>query len=323
MRARCRRITSWLTRLLEEMGYDTIDGKIVGIVGYLFSPISGQWVPEIQKESNSNGDLTKKCHIQVESTSSLESSVSHSSLLLDATTVILLSILNRSLVALRLTLSHEAAATLERTGQVAGSGLAEHVNLDEVGLESALEGNDGLDEERVGVLHVQVHNTHHADAHQLTADQLAQLRLVVIHVGGSHGLGLLAAAQGSRLDVLKGRHVYHELVSEAHHWEGDQIQRTQRHSGGKRISTRTLFLIDLRLGVQVDSQDDHIGQDIQAANQHQNIGVFKGNLLGELHHHQDNGQICTVTQISLTIPNVNMIPSLTPEGTPFCRTKPL
>lgn len=128
-------------------------------------------------------------------------------LLLDTTPVVLLRVLDRGLVALGLALGHEAAAGLEGARQVAGGRLAEHVDLDQVGLEGTLEGDDRLDEERVGVLEVQVHHTHHAYTHQLAADQLAQLGLVVVHVGGGHGLGLLASAHGRRLDVLEGRHV--------------------------------------------------------------------------------------------------------------------
>lgn len=75
-------------------------------------------------------------------------------LLLDTTTVVLLGVLDGGLVALGLTLGHEATGALKGTGQVTSGGLAEHVDLDQVGLEGALQGNDGLDEEGVGVLHV-------------------------------------------------------------------------------------------------------------------------------------------------------------------------
>lgn len=128
-------------------------------------------------------------------------------LLLDTAAVVLLRALDRGFVALGLALGHEATSILEGAREVTSSGLAEDVDLDQVGLEGALQGDDGLDEERVGVLHVQVHHRHHADTHQLATDQLAQLPLVVVHVGGSDRLGLLAGTHGGRLNVLERSHV--------------------------------------------------------------------------------------------------------------------
>jgi len=132
----------------------------------------------------------------------------HCLLLLDTAAVVPLGILDRGLVALGLGLGHEAAAALEGTSKVSGGGLTEDVDLDQIGFDGALERDDRLDQQRVGVLHVQVHHTHHAYTHQLAAHQLAQLSLVVVHIGGCHGLGLLAGAQGRGLDVLERRHVW-------------------------------------------------------------------------------------------------------------------
>lgn len=39
------------------------------------------------------------------------------------------------------------------------------MNLGQVALESGLDGQDRLDEERVGVLHVEVHEGHDGDTH--------------------------------------------------------------------------------------------------------------------------------------------------------------
>merc|ERR1711939_1126926 len=50
------------------------------------------------------------------------------------------------------------------------------MHLSQVALERALDGDDALDEQRVRVLEVQVHDGHHADAHELAAPRLAQLR---------------------------------------------------------------------------------------------------------------------------------------------------
>lgn len=129
-------------------------------------------------------------------------------LLLNTTAIVLLRLLNRRLVTLDLTLVHEAVASLEWPLQITGGRLAEDMNLDQVRLERALERDDRLDQERVGVLEVQVHHAHHANAHQLALDQLAQLRLIVVHVGRRHGTGFLAATHRSGFDVFEGRHVW-------------------------------------------------------------------------------------------------------------------
>lgn len=134
-------------------------------------------------------------------------------LLLGTTTARLLSSLNTLLVGLDVAgvrAAHhaaEAAGSLPGTLELAGSGLAEDVHLDEVALEGALEGDDGLDEERVGVVEVEVHDAHHADAHELRLEEAAQLLLVVGVDGGGDDLGLLGAAHGSGLDVLEDGHV--------------------------------------------------------------------------------------------------------------------
>jgi hypothetical protein len=131
-------------------------------------------------------------------------------LVLDATTASTLGGLDALLVRLDLTTlhgAHDAASRLPRPGKVAGSGLTEEVNLDEVALESALERNDRLDKQRVGVLHVQVHEAHHADTHHLGLEEGAQLLQVVGLDRGRDKLGLLARAHGRRLDVLNDGHV--------------------------------------------------------------------------------------------------------------------
>lgn len=112
-------------------------------------------------------------------------------------------------LALALALHHagEPSVGLPRSLQVAAGGVAENVHLDEVLLEGALERDDGLDEQRVGVVEVQVHDAHHADAHELGLEQAAQLLLVVGVDRGGHGFGLLGAAHGRWLDVLEDRHV--------------------------------------------------------------------------------------------------------------------
>jgi len=66
---------------------------------------------------------------------------------------------------------------------------------------------------------------------------------------------------------------------------------------GSAPVSRTLLLVDLGLRVQVQAQDENVGQDVESTDCHQDIGVFKGNLLGQLHHHQDDGQVGTVKYV--------------------------
>jgi hypothetical protein len=137
-------------------------------------------------------------------------------LLLGTTAASLLGQLDALLVGLEVCVAAahhaaEAGGGLPGTLELAGGGLAEDVDFHEVALEGALEGDDGLDEERVGVLEVQVHDAHHADAHELRLEEAAQLRLVVGVHGGGDDLGLLGAAHGRGLDVLEDGHVCEEI----------------------------------------------------------------------------------------------------------------
>jgi hypothetical protein len=134
-------------------------------------------------------------------------------LLLSTTTTSLLSSLNALLISLDITRVRATHHATEATGsfpgtlELAHSRLAEEVDLDEVALERALEGDDRLDEERVGVVEVQVHNAHHADAHELRLEQAAQLLLVVGVHGCGDDFGLFGAAHGGGLDVFHHGHV--------------------------------------------------------------------------------------------------------------------
>lgn len=134
-------------------------------------------------------------------------------LLLNTTATSLLRSLNALLISLDISRTgaahHATKATsgLPRALELASSGLAQQVHLDKVALEGALEGDDGLDEERVGVVEVQVHDAHHADAHKLGLEELAQLGLVVGVDGGGDDFGLFGGAHGGGLDVFEDGHV--------------------------------------------------------------------------------------------------------------------
>jgi hypothetical protein len=128
-------------------------------------------------------------------------------LLLGTATASPLSSLNGLLVASNLTTllerAHERSSSLERSLEVTLSWLAEEVDLDEVALEGALERDDGLDQERVGVLHVQVHHGHHADTHQLRLEESAELLDIVGVDGRGNELGLLGGSHGGGLNILE------------------------------------------------------------------------------------------------------------------------
>lgn len=133
-------------------------------------------------------------------------------LLLGTSTSSLLGQLDALLVGLDLALTllqstHHTGSGLPWTLEVSARWLAKKVDLDQVALESAFERDDGLDEEWVGVLEVDVHDTHHAESHQLRLEETLQLLLIVCVDGGGNSLWLLGAAHRRRLDVLEDGHV--------------------------------------------------------------------------------------------------------------------
>lgn len=74
--------------------------------------------------------------------------------------------------------------------------------------------------------------------------------------------------------------------------------KVYRHSAHSR---HTILFVDLGLSVQVETQDDHVGQDVHATNKKEDIRVLKGNLLGQLHHHHDDGEVGTATRNTLSV----------------------
>lgn len=129
----------------------------------------------------------------------------HTLLLLSTTTPGLLGSLDTLLVGLDVagTLhAHETTRCLPGSLELANSGLSEKVHLDKVALKGALEGDDRLDEKRVGVLEVEVHDGHHANTHNLTLEQAAELLTIVCVHSGGDGLGLLGRTHGCGLNVL-------------------------------------------------------------------------------------------------------------------------
>lgn len=128
-------------------------------------------------------------------------------LLLDTTPPVLLGVLEGGLVGLGLALAEKAVGSLKGTLEVTSRWLPEDVDLNQIRFESALQRDDRLDQKRVGVLEVQMHDGHHANAHELALNELAELALIVLHVGSCDRTRLLAASKRSRLDVFQCRKI--------------------------------------------------------------------------------------------------------------------
>jgi hypothetical protein len=212
-------------------------------------------------------------------------------LLLGTTPASLLGSLNRLLIALdgtALEPAHESRGSLERTLEVTGGGLAEEVDLGHVVLEGALEGDDALDEEGVGVVEVEVHDAHHGDTHQLRPHHGLDLREIVGVDGGGNKLALLGRTHRRRLDVFQGGQVYsREIMSVLVN------QFTLRRSGG-RDEGRTLLLVHNGLDVEGDANDDQVAENVGGAAHVEDIWVIERDLLGYLHHTQDDEEVRAV-----------------------------
>ena len=59
----------------------------------------------------------------------------------------------------------------------------------------------------------------------------------------------------------------------------------------------TLLLVDLLLNVEIDCNNDQVGDNIKSSHAHQDLGIFKGNLLGDLHRPQDDDEVGTVLKL--------------------------
>lgn len=124
-------------------------------------------------------------------------------LLLSTTPSTPLRSLNTLLIRLDLPARAHKPSRLPRPLQIANRRLPPQMHFRQVALERRLDGDDALDEQRVGVLEVEVHDGHHADAHQLAAPRLAHLRVVVGVDGGGDGLFALGGAHGRWFDVFE------------------------------------------------------------------------------------------------------------------------
>lgn len=112
-----------------------------------------------------------------------------------------------------------------------------------------------LNTQRIRILHIQMHNPHHANPHQLTLQRLAHfLRIIRMH-RRSHQFRLVLASHGRRLHVFQRRHV--------------------------------ALCVDLHLHVEVEAADYEVGDYVDPAYEVEHEGVFEGDFLRGLHEEED------------------------------------
>lgn len=162
------------------------------------------------------------------------------------------------------------------------------MDLDLVALECALERDDGLDQQWVGVLEVQVHDGHHSYAHQLCLVECLHLVDVIFVDGGGDEFWLFGGAHLGLVDVFEGCHVW-VLVS-------GFVRGKEEGGGGRR---QTLLLVDQEMSVGVDGDDDYVRQDISRSHQIEGIWIIERDSFRDLHHSEDDDQVGTVTCQSL------------------------
>ena len=56
---------------------------------------------------------------------------------------------------------------------------------------------------------------------------------------------------------------------------------------------RTLVLVDLHLDEEIQAGNDQVAGNVESAAHVEDIGVFEGNLLGELHRPEDDDEVLT------------------------------
>lgn len=64
-------------------------------------------------------------------------------------------------------------------------------------------------------------------------------------------------------------------------------------------SCRTLLLVDLQLGVEVESSNDDVAGEVNGANDVEYERVVEGDTLRHLHHTQDDDQVGAIANVSV------------------------
>jgi len=182
-------------------------------------------------------------------------------LLLGTTPTGPLGLVNALLVGYDVTTLHSRhhPSSLPWSLKVPAGGLSKDVDLDELGFEGSFEGNDALDKQWVSVLHVEMHDTHHSNAHQKTLESRLELIAVVGRDGSCHKLRLITGEWLSGFEVLHGCVV--------------------------------ILLIDLAANVHVQRQDDNVGKNVHRPHAIQDIRILERDLLRDLHHTQNDHNI--------------------------------
>lgn len=71
-----------------------------------------------------------------------------------------------------------------------------------------------LDQERVGILEINVHNSHHAHTHELSSENLLEFAGVVGMYRRSNELGFIGTSHRCWLDIFEGSHICSVLAKD-------------------------------------------------------------------------------------------------------------
>lgn len=75
-------------------------------------------------------------------------------------------------------------------------------------------------------------------------------------------------------------------------------------SAGLSGGGRTLLLVNEVVSVGVNGDDDNVGEHVDGADDVHGLGILHGDLLGDLHHPEDDDQVgaaCSVSSSSLSL----------------------
>ena len=67
------------------------------------------------------------------------------------------------------------------------------------------------------------------------------------------------------------------------------------------LMQRTLLLVNHQVDVGVETDDDGVRRNVHPADDVQDVGVLHGNLLRDLHHHEDDYQVGTARALSVKL----------------------
>ena len=97
---------------------------------------------------------------------------------------------------------------------------------------------------------------------------------------------VVVTSLGSSAEPIGGGSTYFSVVMSG----SKQISRDSCKDAAEH-GRHTLFLVDFLLYEEIDAEDYQVGNDVQRADTHEDLGVFKWYLLGDLHHSEDDHQV--------------------------------